>query len=367
MIHFHYGGKFEESDSKIYYISEIGCTSVECECDRLSLPELSAILKDDCGHKSNVIELWWNNSKRSGELRRIIGDKEVIDMVAKLGKSKSVHVYAIDEHVKSLTLPHVTHRFVDTSQVQNQKEKAQLSTINGGNGSMENAGKRLGKRLVKPRFLPPGSLCRGRVQSLKTSCRPISMEAQTQGEEAPIKETQVDQTPIEAGPHAEVATKKNLGGKDGKVPDIAEIFKATRKKKDGTLEKEDAIIYDNILGELEKNPSMSQFELVEKCFGRQDRDRVICFGLGMKPKDVRGPEPSKADLKTQLQKKNQHINDLENRLNNIEHLETDHQKKIDDMQAAHKKDIEELQGEIKALKEIVLQKISNILPPSSAH
>ncbi|KAJ8439333.1 hypothetical protein Cgig2_022470 [Carnegiea gigantea] len=150
-----------------------------------------------------------------------------------------------------------------------------------------------------------------------------------------------------------VHTIMGQGGKDGKVPDIAEIFKATRKKKDGTLEKEDAIIYDNILGELEKNPSMSQFELVEKCFGRQDRDRVICFGLGMKPKD--------------LQKKNQHINDLESRLNNIEHLETDHQKKIDDMQAAHKKDIEELQGEIKALKEIVLQKISNILPPSSAH
>jgi len=37
------------------------------------------------------------------------------------------------------------------------------------------------------------------------------------------------------------------------------------------------------------------------------------------------------------------------------------------MQAARKKDIEELQGEIKVLKEIVLQKISNILPPSSAH
>ena len=87
----------------------------------------------------------------------------------------------------------------------------------------------------------------------------------------------------------------------------------------------------------------------------------------MTPKDVRGPEPSKADLKAQLEQKNQHISELESRLNNIEHLETDHQKKIDDMQAAHKKDIEELQGEIKVLKEIVLQKISNILPPSSAH
>ncbi|KAJ8426006.1 hypothetical protein Cgig2_007775 [Carnegiea gigantea] len=162
------------------------------------------------------------------------------------------------------------------------------------------------KRLVKPRFLPPGSLYRGHVQSLKTSYR----------EQAPIKETQVDQTPIEAfeaRPHAEVATKENL---------------------------------DNILGELEKNHSMSQFELVEKCFDRQDRDCVICFGLGMKPKD--------ADLKAQLEKKNQHISELESQLNSIEHLETDHQKKIDDMQAAHKKDIEELQGEIKH-KSIILR------------
>jgi len=69
---------------------------------------------------------------------------------------------------------------------------------------------------------------------------------------------------------------------------------------------------------------MSQFELVEKCFKRQDRDRVICFGLGMKPKDVRGLEPRKVDLKAQLEQKNQHISKLESRLNNIEHLETDH-------------------------------------------
>ncbi|KAJ8430685.1 hypothetical protein Cgig2_024550 [Carnegiea gigantea] len=167
-------------------------------------------------------------------------------------------------------------------------------------------------------------LASGSCAKLEDVLPPISMEAQTQGEQAPIKEAQVYQTPMEAfeaGRQAEVATNENL------------------------------------------------FELFEKCFGRQDRDRdrVICFGLGMKPKDVRGPEPSKANLKAQLEKKNQHISELESRLNNIEHLETDHQKKIDDMQAAHKKDIEELQGEIKVLKDMVLQKTSNILPPPSAH
>ncbi|KAJ8422765.1 hypothetical protein Cgig2_020669 [Carnegiea gigantea] len=33
------------------------------------------------------------------------------------------------------------------------------------------------------------------------------------------------------------------GGKDGKVPNIAEIFKATRNRKDGTLNEEDAALY----------------------------------------------------------------------------------------------------------------------------
>ena len=95
------------------------------------------------------------------------------------------------------------------------------------------------------------------------------------------------------------------------------------------------------MGESKKIPSMSQFELVEKCFRPQDRDCVICFGLGMKLNDVRGPEPSKADLKAQLEKKNQCISELESRLNNNEHLEADHQKKINDIQAHHKKDIGE--------------------------
>ena len=44
-----------------------------------------------------------NNSEKSGDLRRIIGDKEVIDMVAKLRTWKSVHLYAIDENVESIT------------------------------------------------------------------------------------------------------------------------------------------------------------------------------------------------------------------------------------------------------------------------
>mgnify|MGYP001123629879 CR=1 FL=1 len=59
--------------------------------------------------------------------------------------------------------------------------------------------------------------------------------------------------------------------------------------------------------ESRKNPSISQFELVEKYFGPQNRDRVICFEGGVKPKDIRGPEPSKAKLKAELQQKTNYL------------------------------------------------------------
>ena len=112
-MHFHYGGKFEERNKKFHFVRETGCASIEYDCDRLSLPELDSILKEDCKYKGNVTELWWRNCRKGNELRRIIGDKEVVDMVTKLGKCKVVHIYAIDELIEGLALPLVISNFVD--------------------------------------------------------------------------------------------------------------------------------------------------------------------------------------------------------------------------------------------------------------
>ncbi|KAJ8431176.1 hypothetical protein Cgig2_008743 [Carnegiea gigantea] len=103
--------------------------------------------------------------------------------------------------------------------------------------------------------------------------------------------------------------KMNLGysflvrGKDRKLSDIVEVFKATWKRKNDTLNEEDATLYDKIVKESTKNQAMSQFELLEKCFGPQNQDCVICFGDCVKPKDIKGPELSKVDLKAELQQK----------------------------------------------------------------
>lgn len=110
-LHLHYGGKFEEIDNFIQYVGETGCRQIEHDCDKLSLPELGSILKEDCRYEGDVREFWWQSSRKSNELRRIIGDKEVVDMISRLGKSKTVHIFTIDQTLDGLGL--VTQRFAD--------------------------------------------------------------------------------------------------------------------------------------------------------------------------------------------------------------------------------------------------------------
>ena len=91
-LHFHYGGNFEERHKKIRYVGEIGCTKLDYDYDKLSFIELGSLLKEDCNYKGNVTELWWRSSRGGGELRRIIGDKEIVDMAPKLRKCNIVHI-----------------------------------------------------------------------------------------------------------------------------------------------------------------------------------------------------------------------------------------------------------------------------------
>ncbi|XP_056688130.1 uncharacterized protein [Spinacia oleracea] len=88
---------------------------------------------------------------------------------------------------------------------------------------------------------------------------------------------------------------EEMGGKEGKdLPPISAVFKKTREGKSGNLKENDATKLDEIVSVEKENPSLSQFEVVEKCFGPQDRGGVVCFGFGIRPKDVRGPLPTGA-------------------------------------------------------------------------
>ncbi|KAJ8438325.1 hypothetical protein Cgig2_013373 [Carnegiea gigantea] len=88
---------------------------------------------------------------------------------------------------------------------------------------------------------------------------------------------------------------------------------------------------EEIISTTEKHSKFSQFKLIEKCFGLQDHDHVVCFGHGVTPKDVRGPQPSKVDLVVEIQEKNKQINSL---TGHVDALESNHQKKIEEMKTA---------------------------------
>ncbi|KAJ8433347.1 hypothetical protein Cgig2_004500 [Carnegiea gigantea] len=169
------------------------------------------------------------------------------------------------------------------------KQNGDVSTpTNGRDGSTTPTG----KNSAKVKFVAPGFLCCGRLLGLKKPSCPKSSIGQSPSDQHLInalegtsqdeakanaaKKNVVNLIPFtihdilqahsdkEKGCENSVSndalisdgklTRKLLihlrmilrimkGGKDGKVPNIAEIFKATRKRKDGTLNDEDASLY----------------------------------------------------------------------------------------------------------------------------
>ncbi|KAJ8443701.1 hypothetical protein Cgig2_032324 [Carnegiea gigantea] len=69
----------------LYKIWETGYKQIEHDCDKLSLLELESISNEDCKYEGAVMEFWWQSSQKRDELRRIKGDKEVVDVVSRLG------------------------------------------------------------------------------------------------------------------------------------------------------------------------------------------------------------------------------------------------------------------------------------------
>ncbi|KAG6489749.1 hypothetical protein ZIOFF_051027 [Zingiber officinale] len=87
-----------------------------------------------------------------------------------------------------------------------------------------------------------------------------------------------------------------MGGKDGQPPDFASMFFETRKKGDHIVDLDAIEKYDEICEVVREDSSLSNIQLVEKCFGPQRHDHVFGHGKGVRPKNVRGPIASKQEL-----------------------------------------------------------------------
>ncbi|KAL2943306.1 hypothetical protein RDABS01_031654 [Bienertia sinuspersici] len=97
-----------------------------------------------------------------------------------------------------------------------------------------------------------------------------------------LKETPNDLTPedwewLVKGHFTCDGFKRVKEGKD--APPISAVFKKTREGKLGKLAKIEAAKYDEIVAVENDYPSLSTFEVVEKCFGDQNRGRLFALGL----------------------------------------------------------------------------------------
>ncbi|XP_019235706.1 PREDICTED: uncharacterized protein LOC109216032 isoform X2 [Nicotiana attenuata] len=110
-----------------------------------------------------------------------------------------------------------------------------------------------------------------------------------------------------------------MGGKDGKLPDVATIFFETRKKNNKLVEPETSEKYDKIKELMQSESSLTNIEVVERCFGPQQKSHVVGFGGGITAKELKGGNSSKAAL---LEKLNATVKENESLKGRLEGLES---------------------------------------------
>ena len=78
------------------------------------------------------------------------------------------------------------------------------------------------------------------------------------------------------------------------------------------------IVQDELHEIIESEPSLSNVEVVEKCFGIQRHNHVTCFGGGMKPKDLKAPLAKKTELEAKLHQTKEENRTVKARLSALE-------------------------------------------------
>ncbi|KAH0673720.1 hypothetical protein KY285_003565 [Solanum tuberosum] len=81
---------------------------------------------------------------------------------------------------------------------------------------------------------------------------------------------------------------------------MATIFFETRKKDNKLLEPETNQKYEENQELLQVEPSLTNIEVVERCFGPQSKSHVVGFGGGITSKDLKGGSSTKVALLEQL-------------------------------------------------------------------
>ncbi|KAH0715038.1 hypothetical protein KY284_007943 [Solanum tuberosum] len=87
-----------------------------------------------------------------------------------------------------------------------------------------------------------------------------------------------------------------MGNKDSNPPNMATIFFETRKKGNELVEPETVEKYAKFYEFVQSEPSLTNIEAVERCFGPQCKSHVVGFGGGITTKELKGGTTSKVAL-----------------------------------------------------------------------
>ncbi|XP_075077805.1 uncharacterized protein LOC107829752 isoform X2 [Nicotiana tabacum] len=108
------------------------------------------------------------------------------------------------------------------------------------------------------------------------------------------------------------------GGKDGNPPDVATIFFETRKMDNKLVESETNEKYSKIQEVVQSESSLTNIEVVERCFGPQRKSHVVGFGGGITATELKGGNSSKAALLEKLNATKKENESLKGRLEGLE-------------------------------------------------
>uniref|UniRef100_M1AKV7 TNP2-like transposon protein n=1 Tax=Solanum tuberosum TaxID=4113 RepID=M1AKV7_SOLTU len=88
-------------------------------------------------------------------------------------------------------------------------------------------------------------------------------------------------------------TGSRPGGRDGNRPNLAIILFETRKKGDELVEPEIVEKYAKIHELVQSEPSLTNIEVVERCFGPQYKSHVVGFGGGITTNELKAVPPQR--------------------------------------------------------------------------
>ncbi|MCD7459550.1 hypothetical protein HAX54_041246 [Datura stramonium] len=109
-----------------------------------------------------------------------------------------------------------------------------------------------------------------------------------------------------------------LGGKDGKPPNMDTIFFETRKKDNKLFEPETNAKYVEIKKLVQSDLSLTNIEVVEKCFGPQCKSHIAGFDGGITAKELKGEKSSKVVLLDKLKASEIENESLKSCMNELE-------------------------------------------------